>query len=112
MLAINRLQCCGKEKNKLKQQSAVNTEALKTILKHYYEFYFKKLYSKLLPSPTSVIKHNMSAHRLPKSQYTIQKNVKLFSNLISQLDDQCSSHTSAVVTHFAHCNSIGYLVHR
>jgi len=33
-MAIKRQHCCGDEKDKLKQQSTVNTEALKTIIKY------------------------------------------------------------------------------
>jgi len=48
---------------------------------------------------------------LTQSQNAIQKNIELLGDLISQLDDQRLTHISAVVARFAHCNSIGYLVH-
>jgi len=38
-LAIKGQHCYGNEKDTLKQQSTVNTEAPKTVLKYYSEFY-------------------------------------------------------------------------
>jgi len=42
-LAIQRQHCFGNEKKKLKQQSTVNTEAPKTTLKYYEEFFLLNL---------------------------------------------------------------------
>jgi len=46
------------------------------------------------------------------SQYAIQKNIELLGDIILQLDNQRSTHNSAVVAHFAYCNGTGYLVHQ
>jgi len=111
MLDRKRQYSCGNEKNKLKQQSTVNTETPKRSLKYYYEFYHT-LHSKLLHSSTSLNKDCMYGHRLTQSQYAMQKNIALLGNLISQMNDQRSTHISAMASHFA-CNSgIGYLVQR
>jgi len=57
-------------------------------------------------------KRCMSGQQMTKSQYAIQKNVELLGNLILQVGDQRLTDISTGVAHFAHCNGIGYLVHR
>lgn len=53
----------------------------------------------------------MPGQQLTKPQYALQKKVKLFSDLIFQLEGQRLIHITQVVYYFTHSIDIGYLVH-
>jgi hypothetical protein len=59
-----------------------------------------------------MIKPCRSGFRLKQSQYTLKKDVKLFGDLISQLDVQHSIHISIIVDSLTKSVSISYQVHQ
>jgi len=93
-MATERQHCHGHEGIKLNQQSTVNTEAPKTILKYYEEFYSIKLSSKLLLYYTTVTLRFMPGHRLKQSEYTFQTNVESYGDFICALEEERLTHIS------------------
>jgi len=95
--------------DKLKQQSAVNIlntednpKKLLLILSTLQPFCLQLIF---------VTKPCIHGPAITLSQYTLQKNFKLLSDLIFQLQEQRLVHISIVVYSFMHSVGIGNLVH-
>jgi hypothetical protein len=54
----------------------------------------------------------MSGHRMTQSESALQRTVKLFGNLLFQLEELHLTHTYRVVFRFCELENIGYLVLR
>ena len=54
----------------------------------------------------------MPGHQWAESEYTLQKVVELFRNLLFELEEQGSTHIYHVVFRFAQLEGINYLVVR
>jgi len=93
-MPIKRWHCSGNEKDKLKQQSAVNIQNTEDDLKILLKSLSINHFQKLLPTSIHKISVYMPGYRLIQSQYAHQKNVQYFSDLIVQLDKQASTHIS------------------
>ena len=110
---IKRWHCRGNEKNKLKQQSALNIQITEDNLKILLRI-LSKIYSILLPMITStlVTTHYMPGHRYTQSEYALQQVVESFGNLLFSLEKQHWTHAYRVVLRFRKLENINYLVLR
>jgi hypothetical protein len=85
-----------------------NTEDDLTILLRILSMFKKPV----LPSFIYETRQRMSGRRLSQSEYTLQRVVELFGQLLIQLDEAGVTHTSRDVLRYCELENISYLVLR